>query len=140
MGRFSVKRDAIGGAVFALSVGITLAWFSFQWTTESEPRQAQRAAEEAIVLEARKHLTRALGDGSSSADSALQIADPLQPNRVAGKVFIYPVDAGWEVSGHYRRRGREQWRPWIMALDDDGNMLRLSAQTPEGTLELPPPP
>ncbi len=134
MGRFSFETSTIGGAVFALSVGITLAWFSFQWTTGSEPRQTQRAAEEAIVLAAREQLVAALG-----ADAELQIADPLQPNRVAGKVFIYPADSGWEVSGHYRRGAGLQWRPWIMALDADGNMLNLSVQTAEGTLELPPP-
>ena len=132
MSRFSFETSKIGGAIFALSVGITLAWFSFEWTTGSEPRQTQRAAEEAIVLAARQHVTAALG-----AAGGLQIADPLQPNRVAGKVFIYPAGTGWEVSGHYRRAAGELWRPWIMTLDGDGNMLTLSAQTPDGRLELP---
>ena len=133
MSRFSFETSTIGGAIFALSVGITLAWFSFQWTTESEPRQTQRAAEEVIVLAARQHVTAALGA------EGLQIADPLQPNRVAGKVFIYPAGTGWEVSGHYRRGAGQLWRPWIMTLDGDGNMLTLSAQTPDGRLELPTP-
>lgn len=130
-GRFS-ERYSIGGAIFALSVGVTLAWFSFQWTSESPPRQSQRAAEERIVLTAREQLIDALG-----GDADLQIADPLQPNRVAGKVFVYPSDRGWEVSGHYRRGPAALWRPWLMTLDPDGNMLSLSAQTADGRLELP---
>ena len=133
----SVRKNRLGGAIFALSVGITVAWFSFQWTTESEPRQAQRAAEESIVLAARPQLVEALLGAGIGPEASLQIADPLQTNRAAGKVFIYPADAGWEVSGHYRLGTGTLWRPWIMQLDEAGAMLSLSVQTEDGTLELP---
>ena len=133
----SVRKNRLGGAIFALSVGLTVAWFSFQWTTGSEPRQAQRAAEESIVLAARPQLVGALLDAGIGPEASLQIADPLQTNRVAGKVFIYPADTGWEVSGHYRLGTGTLWRPWIMQLDDAGAMLSLSVQTADGTLELP---
>ena len=133
----SVDKNRLGGAIFALSVGITFAWFSFQWIAESEPRQAERVAEETIVLAARPQLIEALLGAGIGPEASLQIADPLQTNRVAGKVFIYRSDAGWEVSGHYRLGPGTLWQPWIMQLDEAGSMLSLSVQTADGTLNLP---
>lgn len=124
----------IGSFLFALATGLGLAWLAWQWGTTPVDR-AQRELEESMVLAARAAVRDFLGDSGG-----LEIVDPLNPNRVAGKVFIYPVEEGFQVSGYYRRRDASPWYPWLVTLDDAGQLMSASAAGPEGRIEAPLPP
>jgi len=110
------------GLAFALAVGLSVSWCSYHWVTDRD-RGARRAAEEAVVLESRQILRRYLG-GSGE----LEISDALHRVRAAGKVFIYPTATGWQLSGHYRRPGETRWRPYLMVLDQNSDLLSLSVE------------
>lgn len=112
----------IARIVFALIVGLGVATYAYQRVSDPQPR-LQRQQEERIVL-----LARAAVRETIAANVDLEIVDPLATNRVAGKVYIYPAAGGWDVSGHYRRTGEEIWHPWLMRLDEDGVMQRLSVR------------
>lgn len=106
----------------AFTAGLALALLAYERITDPEPRR-QRALEEGVVFEAR-HILRdyvALG-------GELDIVDPLAPDRKVGKVYIYPTENGWQVSGHYRRAGGQGWHPWLMTLDRQPALLSLSVQ------------
>ncbi len=116
----------------ALAVGIVLALYSYQRIADPQPA-LQRAREEAVVKSAREILRAYV-----PAEVSIEIADALAPNRVAGKVYIYPGENGWEVSGHYRRNDTDRWHPFLMSLDakvelislavrDDNEVLRAAA-------------
>jgi len=106
--------------VIALSVGLLLALFSFERISDPEPR-AQRAEEEAVVLAAREILQSYVSPGAE-----LLLVDPLDTNRKVGKVYIYPTEAGWEVSGHYRRDANDTWHPYLMSLDNAVKLVNLA--------------
>lgn len=113
------------GPVFALIVGLALAWTVYDWATDPQ-RGLQRQEEEQMVLAARYRLIQTL-----ALSSAAEVVDPLAPNRVAGKVYIYPSDGMWEVSGYYRRNDQANWLPWLMRVDADRmHVLRLSSDDP----------
>ncbi len=112
------------GWVIALAIGLSVAWYAYQRVSDPVPRQ-QRLQEEEIVMRARTLLAELVAD-----DGNLEIADPLQKNRVAGKVYIYPFESGWQVSGHYRRQQEVLWQPWLMTLDGNGVLVDLSIQDP----------
>ena len=120
-----MRVQKIFGPAFALAVGLALAWAVYDRTTDPEPR-LQRQEEEQMVLAAREHLIQAL-----ALSSTAEVVDPLAPNRVAGKVYIYPSDGAWDVSGHYRRDAQTAWMPWLMRVDADRmHSLKLSADDP----------
>lgn len=100
-----------GGFVFAIGVGLLVAWFAYDRVTDPD-RGVERQLEERVVLAARGHLEDILALGP-----AAEIVDPLAPNRVAGKVYVYPKGEDWEVSGYYRRQRGTEWLPWLMSLD-----------------------
>ena len=125
-------KHKLGGVIFALATGALVVWLSFQWIAGDTERRERRAVEESIVLQARGELGKIVGESSG-----LQIVDPLNPNRVAGKVFIYPTTDGWQVSGHDRHEPEARWYPWLMNLDADGNLLTLSAEGSDGRLNYP---
>lgn len=108
--------------VVAFAIGITLSLCSYRMITDPEPA-LKRSLEEAAVLAARE----IVGDYIGVTDQ-LEIVDPLAPNRVAGKTYIYPVDDGWQVSGHYRRSGADRWHPFLMDLDADLQVLQLAVK------------
>ena len=108
--------------IIAFAAGLLLALYSFQRITDPEPRM-QRAREEAAVLEAREVLQDYVTDGTG-----VELVDPLQANRRVGKVYIYPVDGGWEVSGHYRRGPDDRWHPYLMRLDPELRLVSLSVR------------
>ena len=56
---------------------------------------------------------------------SLEIADPLSPNRKAGKVYIYAEGGGWAVSGHYRRNENDRWHPYLMTLNAGQRLISL---------------
>lgn len=79
--------------------------------------------EEAAVLAARDLLRGTIG-----AKGALQIVDPLAPDRKVGKVYIYPAPVGWEVSGHYRRDAADDWHPFLMQLGEEFDLAGLAVR------------
>lgn len=109
--------------IFALSVGMLAAWYSYQWVTNPVQR-AEREAEETAVLAARRELRATL------AMPGLEIVDPLAPNRRVGKVYVYPAGQNWEVSGYYRRNAEDAWHPYLVTLDHSYALLGLKVQDP----------
>ncbi len=55
--------------------------------------------------------------GYVQAPGALELVDPLAPNRQIGKTYIWPDGAGWEISGFYRRGADDRWHPFLLGLD-----------------------
>ena len=117
--------------VIALAIGVFLALFSYQRITDQEPG-LERAQEEAAVLAARKILREFV-----AVDAEIEIIDPLAPSRVIGKVYIYPADSGWQLSGYYSRVGGDQndrWHPYLMSLDAGLVLLSLSVKDTDSQL------
>lgn len=106
--------------IVALAFGLSLSWCSYQRITDPEPA-ARRALEESVVAAARETLVGYLG-------TEPEFVDPLSPDRKVGKVFIFPDEQGWQVSGYYRRPGEARWNPFLMSLDDQKRMLSLSVR------------
>ncbi|MGB5489265.1 MAG: hypothetical protein WBM76_00420 [Woeseiaceae bacterium] len=111
----------IGRVIFAFGVGLVVAFYSYQWITNPEPR-AERAAEEQVVERSRIELRSLL------AENSLEIVDPLSPDRKVGKVYVYAEGPGWAVSGYYRRGEQDAWHPYLMTLTDDLEFVRLKAK------------
>jgi hypothetical protein len=114
--------------VLAFTVGVILALYSFERITDPEPR-LQRAREEAAVLRAREIL-----QGFVAGGNAIELVDPLQSNRRVGKVYIYPVESGWEVSGHYRRDASDGWHAYLMRLDPQLQLVSLAVRDGDSRL------
>ena len=109
----------VTGPIFAVAVGLLASYWSYQWITNSE-RSAQRAVEEAVVWDSRAILESYVAD-----NERLDFSDPLDRVREAGKVYIYPVSEGWEISGQYRRGGARLWSPYLMELDSESALIAL---------------
>jgi len=108
--------------IVAFSIGIALSLCSYQMITDPEPA-IERSLEETAVLAAREIVGKIIG-----LNDELEIVDPLAPNRVAGKTYIYPADSGWQVSGYYRRNSSDSWHPFLMSLDGGLQVQQLSVQ------------
>lgn len=108
--------------VVAFGFGLIVSLYAFQRISDPGPGM-QRAREEAIVRTARDILGETIAPGA-----ALEIVDPLSPDRKVGKVYVYPTDSGWEVSGHYRRGSPDSWHPFLMQLDAGSTLVRLSVR------------
>ena len=115
-----------GGIVFAVAVGLIVAVISYRWITDPGPRE-ERQRQVSAVEQSRVVLEAFVQSGE------LEIVDPLAANRRVGKVYIYPTDTGWEISGFYRRDARDLWHPYLVLLDEDLQMVRLrvSDQAPD---------
>ncbi len=111
----------IGRVLFALFVGLAVAFFSFKWITNPDPRE-ERAREEQVV-----QISRSLLSSMVESDS-LEIVDPLAPNRKVGKVYVFAEAPGWAVSGYYRRSDEDRWHPFLMRLTEDFDLHRLKVQ------------
>jgi hypothetical protein len=103
----------------ATTVGAVLALYAYQRVTDPAPA-LERQREVAVVMQARQLLRDYV-----AVSPELEIVDPLAKNRVAGKVYIYPTDDGWQVSGHYRRPPEAHWHPWLMTLDEQHGLSSL---------------
>ncbi|MEQ8207059.1 MAG: hypothetical protein RIA65_12840, partial [Woeseia sp.] len=90
--------------------------------TDPLPKE-QRRQEEVIVMAAREILLSYIG-----RERTVDLVDPVAPNRKIGKVYIYPADGGWQVSGHYRRDGEMRWHPWLMTLNAQRQLIALDVQ------------
>jgi hypothetical protein len=111
-------QHQIARIVFALAVGLLIAFLSYRWVTITAPKGA-REAEERVVETSRALLQTTLGIGE------LELVDPLSPDRVVGKAFVYPLSDGWEVSGFYRRGPRDLWHPYLVTLDTSLSLQHL---------------
>ena len=110
-----------GSIVFGLIVGVGAAFLSYQWITNPE-RGEERAEQERVVLASRARLSARL------RLDELEMVDPLSPQRKVGKVYVYPIDGGWEVSGYYRRSENDRWHPYLLALGDDLSLESLKVK------------
>lgn len=108
----------IGRLVFGFSVGLLFAFLAYRWVADIAPR-AERAEQERVVLASRAVLQSTLDIG------ALELVDPLSPDRVVGKAYVYPSGTGWEVSGFYRRNAQDFWHPYLLTLDASLGLLHL---------------
>ena len=103
-------KQRIASIVFGIAVGLIVATLSFLWIMDPGGRE-QRAEEEMVVEVSRVVLLEKLAIGD------IELVDPLAPQRKVGKVYIYPLANGWEVSGYYRRNDDDRWHPYLMTLD-----------------------
>jgi hypothetical protein len=108
--------------LFAFAVGLTASFCSYQWITNPD-RGAERAVEEAVVRASRRIL-----ESYVARSGDIEISDPLNRVREAGKVYIYPAADGWELSGQYRRVGERRWHAYLMSLDGDSELVSLSVE------------
>ncbi len=107
-----------GSIIFGIAIGLVVAALSFQWITDPGKRE-QRAEEERVVEVSRLALLEKL------AIAELEIVDPLSPQRKVGKVYVYPLADGWEISGYYRRNDDDHWHPYLMALGPELSLESL---------------
>ena len=108
--------------VVAVGVGLVLALWAFERSTDPEPTR-QKIVQEVLVQESRLLLSSYVLPGGQ-----LQLVDPLTPDRKVGKVFIMPVDEGWEVSGHYRRDENDPWHRYLIRMDSRSQLLSLAVK------------
>lgn len=108
--------------LIAVAIGLVLALYSYQRVTDPEPG-LQKAREEGIVMVARDILQSYVSPGNP-----IEIVDALSPASKVGKVYIYPTDDGWDLSGHYRRDENDRWHPYLMALNADAGLKLLAVQ------------
>lgn len=114
--------------VIAFAAGLAVSFYAYQRVTDPEPRR-QRLQEESVVFEARARLRELVAPGGQ-----LEIVDPVATDRDVGKVYIYPTEWGWQVSGHYRRPGETDWHPWLMSLGMDRSLRSLAVQDSDPAL------
>jgi hypothetical protein len=125
----------MGSLVFGAVVGVLVAIWAYQWV--SDPVKRERRTEQETVVEISRTMLRdklAIGD--------IELVDPLAPQRKVGKVYVYPLANGWEISGYYRRSDQDLWHPYLMALsqelsleslkisDSDAGLAQLAAMDP----------
>lgn len=106
----------------ASALGLVLALYAFNRVTDPEPRM-QRTREEAAVMTAREILQSYVAPMGQ-----IELVDPLAANRKVGKVYVYPTDTGWDISGHYRRAPGDSWHPFLMSLDPQGELVSLAVK------------
>lgn len=114
----------VGRSLFALVVGLGVAFYSYQWITNPAPR-AERALQESAVMASRSLLADKTGVG------ILEFVDPVAPDRKVGKVYVYREAPGWAVSGYYRRSAEDSWHPYLISMSGDLKLSRLKVQDTE---------
>lgn len=120
--RLVAFNHRVGGLIFAVTVGLIVAFLSYRWITDPAPRM-ERQLQERAVYSARNHLQNIVG-------TELELVDPIATDRKVGKVYVYRVDNGWEVSGFYRRSPDDEWHPFLMSLTADTALVNLKVQDP----------
>lgn len=125
----------VGSIVFGAVIGLAIAVLTYQWVTDPDKRVKHDEQERVVELsrEILKH-TLEIHD--------LQLVDPLAPQRKVGKVYIYPLENGWEISGYYRRDDDDRWHPYLLGLsvelslrslkvrDADSGLAQIAAMNP----------
>lgn len=117
-----MSNDSYMKWIISIGIGVILALQAYQLVTDPEPARRQ-VIEEAVVREARQILQSYVVPGQE-----LQLVDPLAPNRKIGKVYIWPADNGWDVSGYYRRDKLDHWHPYLMSLDLNSQLRSLAVR------------
>ena len=117
----------IGSIVFGFVVGVMVAVLAYQWITAPD-KGAQRAEEERVVVVSRSVLGEKLGIVE------LEFVDPVAPQRKVGKVYIYPLAGGWEVSGFYRRGDDDRWHAYLLTLSADLELTSLKVKDADARL------
>jgi len=110
-----------GSAVFALLIGLLVAYLSYQWVTDPAGRE-ERTLQIAVV-ESSRALIATVIDAET-----LEIVDPVSPQRKVGKVYVYREGEDWAVSGYYRREEGDRWHPYLMRLTEDHSLISLKLQ------------
>ena len=108
----------VGRLLFGFGIGFLAAFLAFRWASELGPR-AEREVQEAAVMASRALLEDTLAIGQ------LEVVDPLAPDRVVGKGYVYPSGDGWQVSGFYRRGPQDLWHPYLISLDAELGLAHL---------------
>lgn len=116
-----------GSIVFGTAVGLAVAALAYQWITDSDKR-AERDEQERVVQASRAVLSDTLAIGE------IEVVDPLAPLRKVGKVYVYPLEDGWEVSGYYRRGADDRWHPYLLTLSADASLASLKVQDADPVL------
>ena len=116
------KKYTLGQIIFALTVGF-LAATSVYFSSTSPDITIQRESEEAVIKQSEKLFMTIL-----QMPNTTQIIHPLNPDRDVGKSYIYPLDGDWQISGFYRRNQNEEWRAWLINLDNSLNLIDLRVQ------------
>lgn len=114
-------RRRPGSIVFGVVVGLLVAWWSYDWITDTERRDI-RQREENAVLAVRGLVAAKVGN------DALEIVDPLSPDRDVGKVYIYSAGNGYEVSGFYRRHADDRWHEFLASIGADLALTELKVR------------
>ncbi len=117
----------MGSLVFGAVVGVLVAIWAYQWV--SDPEKSERRTEQETVVETSRTVLReklAIGD--------IELVDPLAPQRKVGKVYVYPLESGWEISGYYRRNDQDLWHPYLMALDRELSLESLKVSDSDAGL------
>jgi hypothetical protein len=114
--------------IFALSVGLVLSFYVYQCVSDRQPT-LQRTKEESVVM-----LSRDILQNYVSPRNDIEIVDPVSSNRSVGKAYIYPINDGWEISGHYRRDQNDRWHPYLMILNGDAELISLTVQDTNDSL------
>ena len=126
--------------VVAFGFGLIVSLYAFQRASDPGPG-IERAREEAVV-----HAARRILGGYVEAGREIEVVDPLAPDLNVGRVYVFPADGGWEVSGFYRRGEHDGWHAFLMQLDssaslahlairdDDSELARIAASDPKLTV------
>lgn len=115
--------------LFAFAVGLSVSYCSYQWITDPD-RAERRAVEEGVVRESRRILESYVAD-----TGGIEISDALSRVREAGKVYVFPLADGWELSGQYRRTSEDKWHAYLMTLDRDVRLVSLSIADEDPALQ-----
>jgi len=116
-----------GSVVFGVAIGLLVAVLSYQWLTDSS-RRVERSKEVIVVELSRGILHDRLGIHD------LQIVDALAPQRKVGRVYVYPRENGWDISGYYRRNDDDRWHPFLMALNAELSLSSLKVRDSDNNL------
>lgn len=120
-------NQRIGSIIFGLVVGLIVAAWSYHWITDPGNREL-RAEQERVVEISRGVLSEKLAIGD------IEFVDPLAPQRKVGKVYIFSLANGWEISGYYRRNSDDRWHPYLMTLDPSLSLRSLKVRDSDTSL------
>ena len=117
-----MKEYTVKQVIFALITGFGLSWLVYQSSVQL-PYEVQRQTEEEIINKANVLLIKSL-----NLPLGLEVIDPIKPDKDVGKTYISPNEREWQVSGYYRRNELDEWHPWLINLDENHKLIRLSVQ------------
>jgi hypothetical protein len=113
--------------VFGFAIGLVVAYMAYQWVSDPN-RRTEREEQDQVVVASRVIVKNKLALGD------IELVDPLAPQRKVGKVYIYPVSDGWEVSGYYRRNEDDRWHPYLLTLSAELSLVYLKVQDADVSL------